>query len=171
MNGAAHDRGTFRFVGMKDGNLATYLRDHLAGSVAGLETVTHLAEAATQPELRTFLETLRAEIEADKRALEEVLKRADFAESGARQAAAWIAEKVAWTKFTLAGTDEAGLGMLEGLEALMLGVTGKRALWKALRLTALEGDFAALEKRAAEQIERLEICRLAAARAAFAADR
>jgi len=59
------------------------------------------------------------------------------------------------------------LSRLDELEALQLGVTGKRRLWRALEHTRsgeLRGfDFGALAERATEQLVRLEALHLKAA--------
>ncbi len=153
---------------MCDENLASYLQDHLAGAVGGLEMVQHLIDMARDPVLREFLLSLKAEIEADERTLQEILQQAGVEKSPVRQAAAWLTEKVCRAKFKLAGSQPDGLGMLEAMEGLTLGITGKRALWQALPLTKLRGDFERLQQRAEDQLARLERHRLAVARAALA---
>jgi hypothetical protein len=65
--------------------------------------------------------------------------------------------------------------LLEALEGLALGITGKQLLWRALQSASdttpqLRGlDYARLEQRAREQRDRVEEKRLAAAREAFKA--
>ena len=65
------------------------------------------------------------------------------------------------------------MGLLLALEALVLGITGKRSLWRALQSASralpqlARLDYAGLEKRAIEQCERVEAKRLEAARTAF----
>ena len=97
------------------------------------------------------------------------MKDAAASESGLRQAAAWLLDKAGWTKMKLAGTEPSGLGMLQALEALLLGIAGKRALWRALSVTTLPGAFAELERRADDQIAEVEARRLAVAKAALTA--
>jgi hypothetical protein len=152
---------------MSQENLVSYLKDHLAGSVAGVELVTHLRDAATEAQLRDFLSHLKTEIEADQAELKFILQSLNADGGEVRKAMAWMTEKASWTKMAMAGTDENGLGILEGLEALLLGITGKRALWQALALTNLTGDFPRLQRRAEKQLESVEFHRLAAANAAL----
>ena len=69
--------------------------------------------------------------------------------------------------------DEPGsLGLGLTLEGLIMGITGKKLLWRALaaaNLPQLSGyDFKELERRAEQQIERTEAERIRAARQAFA---
>jgi hypothetical protein len=155
---------------MSASNLASYLNDHLAGSVAGLELVRHLIAVSSDPELHRFFDQLRLDLEADQDALERILKQAGVSESGFRQAAAWLLDKAGWTKMKLAGTEPTGLGMLQALEALLLGISGKRALWRALSVSGLPGPFAELERRADEQIAEVEARRLTTAKASLASD-
>ena len=90
-----------------------------------------------------------------------------------RKVGAWIAEKIGRTKITLSGDSVDGLGLLQALEALALGITGKKLLWRALgtveaELSPLQGvDLSRLEQRAAEQFERVEKERLHLSREAF----
>ena len=47
-------------------NLATYLNDHLAGSVAALNMIDHLIETFEKKPLAQFFRDLRGEIAADQ---------------------------------------------------------------------------------------------------------
>jgi hypothetical protein len=73
----------------------------------------------------------------------------------------------------IAGDEEGSLGLVLTLEGLIMGVTGKKLLWRALaaaNLPQLNGyDFEELQRHAGQQIERLEAERLRAVRDAFAA--
>lgn len=147
--------------------LATYLNDHLAGSVIALEMLADLGEDPV-------LADLRQEILADREVLERLLARTGAEVSQPRQAAAWLAEKLGDVKFYLDDPDQGALRRLEMLETVSLGIAGKAALWLALQ-HAREGnpllqteDFTALRQRAEQQRARLEPLRLAAAAEAFA---
>jgi hypothetical protein len=65
------------------------------------------------------------------------------------------------------------LARLEKLEALALGIEGKRALWRALLAVAEEipalrnVDLVRLDQRADDQRKRVEVRRIEAAREAF----
>ena len=65
------------------------------------------------------------------------------------------------------------MGLLQALEGLALGITGKRLLWKALmnveaNFPQLQGiQLSKLEERAREQFERVEKERLHLAREVF----
>jgi hypothetical protein len=92
-------------------------------------------------------------------------------ESKMRQAGAWAAEKLGLARFVIAGGEPGGLGLVLVLEGLIIGITGKQLLWRALdaaNLPKAEGfDFKELQRRAEEQIKRTEVERLQAARRAF----
>lgn len=159
---------------MSTENLTSYLNNHLAGSVAALELLDHLMVSHGEPTMKGFLEDLRREVGEDQGVVQELLHRLGSRESGVRKAAAWATEKLARLRLLLAGPGSGGLGRLEGLEALALGIEGKRSLWLALaaavetvpQIQAL--DLAGLERRAGEQHRRVETLRLEAAREAFA---
>ena len=152
-------------------NLASYLNDHLAGSVAALELLDDLIKASDDQPLKVFLADLKREIEADQKVLEQLIKRADESESVVRKAAAWVTEKFARSKFKVAGEDIGGLGLVQALEMLALGIRGKELLWRALAISnwpaVQDVDLAKLEQRAVEQQQRVEAKRIEAARAAF----
>lgn len=154
--------------------LSTYLNDHLAGSVLGIETIKSCADAADGP-VRAELERLRLEIEQDQVVLKDVMARFDFSQNTLKKAAAWVTEKAARLKVGSGQLDQphAAFQMMERLEMLALGITGKRLLWKLLdaivadepRLSSF--DFRHLGKRAEDQIARVDAIRLDAARSAL----
>jgi len=159
---------------MANEHIATYLNDHLAGSVVALELLEHLeAEHAGTP-IEGFVAELRADVEADRQELESLMDRLQVARSSTRRMTAWIAEKI--TEIKLRVDDPAGgaLRLLEALEAVALGIDGKKALWLSLAAAAVESpglrllDYDRLEKRAEEQRLRVEEVRLIAAKKALA---
>lgn len=149
-------------------NLAIYLNDHLAGSVAAIELIDDLAK--NSPGLEAFLRELKAEIEADQQVLRGLIARFGKGESGVRQAAAWLAEKAARVKLSWDGPIDSDFGRMQALEALYLGITGKRELWRALDavLGPVAGfDWRSLVERADQQRAAVEEKRVAAASAAL----
>lgn len=153
--------------------LHTYLNDHLAGSLAALELIEYLTKKFPGTELESFFADLYKQIEADQQVLRGLLDAFEQSESTIRKAGAWIAEKFARPKFGIEKDDVSGVGLLEALEGLVLGITGKQLLWRALAAAAqiwpqLRGpNYAELERSAAEQRDRVEEKRIAAAREAF----
>ncbi len=152
--------------------LASYLNDHLAGSIVALETIDHLISAtADKPELTNFLKSLGPEIESDQNVLKQIIVDVGHTESGAKKVASWGAEKISWLKFEISGMS--GLGLLEALETLVLGITGKRGLWQVLEplrsaYPALEAlDFGQLTQRATDQSEAVNAHRISVGREIF----
>ena len=166
-NSAASDINT--------GHLGIYLNDHLAGSVAALELVEYLSNNYPDTTLETFFAELHADISADQDVLRDLLRTFGEEESAVRKAGAWLAEKVGRAKFGISENEVNGTGLLEALEGLALGITGKQLMWRALAAASetmpqLNGlDYGQLEQRAREQRDRVEEKRLAAAREAFKA--
>jgi hypothetical protein len=151
--------------------LSVYLNDHLAGSSAALEILSHLRNFGG---LGGWTDTIRQDVADDREQLEALMAKAKIAQSTARQAAAWMGGKLAELKTRLDDREQGALARLELLEALALGIDGKSALWIALRaaagrLPALEGmDYSRLISRAAEQRAAVEGRRIEAALDAFA---
>jgi hypothetical protein len=151
-------------------HLISYLNDHLAGSVSALELLDHLTKAHEGDALEKFFRDLRVDISADQDVLKKIVQRFKARESAVRKAGAWLAEKVGRVKIKASGVKFGQLGLVEALEVLILGITGKQLLWRALNASIgnsplLRGvDLAQLEERAIEQIERVETHRLEAAR-------
>jgi hypothetical protein len=153
-------------------HLATYLNDHLAGSTVALELLETLS-AAPAP-LADFFSQLKGEISADRQELEALMSRLEIGESRTRKASAWLAEK--FTELKLRLDDPAGgdLRLFESLEALSLGIEGKKNLWLALAsLTEQEPalqslDYDRLIVRAQQQRNGVEALRLEVAKRALA---
>ncbi|HEX5760588.1 MAG TPA: hypothetical protein VF121_15485 [Thermoanaerobaculia bacterium] len=159
---------------MASEHIATYLNDHLAGSVVALELLEHLETAHAGTEVGRLAAEVRAEVEADSQVLESIMDRLEVARSRTRRAAAWLGEKAAELKLRLDDPTGGSLRLFESLEALSLGIEGKRSLWRALAAAAEEApdlrlaDYQDLIRRAEEQRSRVETARLEAARRALA---
>jgi hypothetical protein len=156
-------------------DLEIYLRDHYAGAVSALELLDHMVSAHSDDSLGKFFEHLRAEIKADHQQLQNLIEALGFKESSLRNTGAWLAEKLGRAKVGFTAGEDARLRLLQSLETLSLGITGKKLLWRAL-IAAQDSsgvlqrtDLAHLEARAVEQAEKVETQRLAAAKAAFCA--
>ncbi len=142
--------------------LYTYLNDHLAGSIGALELLDEVIEAQENKPLEQFLKKLREEIEADQRELRRLMKQLSIDESSLRKAGAWVAEKFSRAKLGFGDAGKSNLALLQSLESLSLGITGKRSLWQVLGAIAesepclSDFDFVQLENRAADQFERTQ---------------
>jgi hypothetical protein len=156
--------------------LGIYLNDHLAGSTMGLELVRRARGANRGSPLGEFLEGLAREIEDDRKTLEGMMEDLEIRKDPIKVAAGWALEKAGRLKLNGQLTGYSPLSRLVELEGLALGVTGKLALWKALRLLA-DGEHALdataldrLVERAEEHQRGLEEHRLTAAREALGAE-
>jgi hypothetical protein len=153
--------------------LSAYLNDHLAGSVAALELLDHVAQLQQGTPVARVLTGLRTEIEEDQKVLQNFLHGLGGSESRLRHAAAWLSEKVGRAKLLIDDPGTGELRLLEALEALALGIQGKAGLWRALRAISRQLppgqqlDFSALEGRALTQFEKLDRLRLDAAAVAL----
>jgi hypothetical protein len=59
---------------MSHEQLATYLNDHLAGSVAAIELLEHLTELSKGTEREQFFVALRQDVEEDQGVLRQLLR-------------------------------------------------------------------------------------------------
>ena len=154
-------------------HLNSYLNDHLAGSVGALELLDRLIEIYTEKPLEGFFRDLRDEIEADQEILKNLIASLGQEESTVRKAGAWVVEKLSRAKIQPGETEKGEMGLFLALEGLALGITGKRALWRALAAASATIpqlrplDYGTLENRAVEQHDRVEAKRLEIARGLF----
>lgn len=161
---------------MNKRDLTTYLNDHHAGSLSAIEMLDHLIETFEGQALGKFFRDLRAEIQMDQHTLEDLMAKIGADESAVKKAGAWVAEKISRVKIRVSDSAHDQIGLLHALEALMLGITGKRALWAGLAAAAervpqlRQLDYAKLEERAIEQRDRVEKKRRDVAREVFSQD-
>lgn len=156
-------------------HLATYLNDHLAGSVAALALISDMSGAVSDPALKSFLVQLKDEITEEQHVLRIILQANDMKEGSFKKAAAWLGEKATAPKF--GGADDSdSLAIMQGLEMLYMGITGKLLGWAAFHaaiapmVEALGFDLNRLHKQAETQRSMVEEFRLAYARKAFAGE-
>ena len=135
--------------------------------------IDHLIEVYKGKPIAQFCKEMRDKIAADQEELREMMRALEVKESSVRKAGAWIAEKVGRTKLRPEGEGSGDPGLFLALEALVLGITGKQVLWRALA-TVQESwpqlqrfDFARLQDRAIEQANAVDAKRLEAAREAL----
>ncbi|MEP6604308.1 MAG: hypothetical protein ABJB69_10205 [Spartobacteria bacterium] len=158
---------------MNKKDLTIYLNDHLAGSVSAIELVDRLIATYKGKPLEPFFTNLRNEIDADQQTLQDLIKKIGAKESAARKAGAWVAEKLARMKVRVSDSEKDQLGLLHALEGLLLGITGKGALWSALEAASenvpslRDLDYARLQRRAGEQCGLVDAKRLETAREVF----
>jgi hypothetical protein len=142
--------------------LPIYLNDHLAGATAGSALAHRAAGANKGTEIGRFLRDLAGQVDADRAQLEDVMARLEIARDPVKLGGAWLAEKAGRLKLNGRLLEYSPLSRLLEIEGLMLGVQGKRGLWKTLAAAApsepriAEVDFAHLIERADEQLAGLE---------------
>ena len=152
-------------------NLDSYLNDHLAGSIGALELLAHRVDVHKGETLGNFFVEIEREIKADQDRLRDVMRVLGVEESKVRKASAWAAEKVGRARLIVAGDEKGRLGLVLTLEGLIMGVTGKKLLWRTLAaadLSQLNGyNFEELQHRAEQQIQKIEAERILEARQVF----
>jgi hypothetical protein len=154
--------------------LSTYLGDHLAGATAGVALARRVAQHNDGKRAEQGLWQVARDVEADRETLKRLMSALGVRGSIAKNATAWVAERVSRLKPNgrLRGDDR--VQRLHELESLSLGIAGKLALWEALHVVPevaahAHMDLDELEARARRQRELVELERLAVARAAFVA--
>ena len=158
------------------GNLATYIHDHLAGSTGALELMGTLDKLLGDRPVGKFIRSLRAEISWEREQLEALAAQFPIKSTLVRRAAAWIGEKGLELKLAMDSSSEDDFRLFESLEALSVGIAGKRLLWRSLQravagIPELAGkDFGRLVNMSVRQRRALEPFRLEAARQAFRDD-
>ena len=140
------------------GNLATYLKDHYAGSAGGTELCRRIADSAARDEEARDVNSIADAIEEDQRSLDGIMDRLGVQPSRFKAIGAWLGEKAGRVK--LRASDEAGRVLQ--YEAMIMGVTGKLQLWLSLQAVEsqhpeLKGpELTELVRRAEDQRSRLQ---------------
>jgi hypothetical protein len=153
----------------RQGLLAIYLNDHLAGATGGVELARRMAVWYPVPGPQATLEGLAADIAQDRQALLDLMAVLGMPVRRYKVGVAWAAEKVARLKLNGSLLSRSPLSNLEELEMLRLGVEGKAAGWRTLRELAKADDrlrpgtLDELISRAREQASLLEELRIQAA--------
>jgi len=151
-------------MAMSDRELGIYVNDHLTGSTGGLELARRAGANADDEERAAMWEGLATEIAEERETLIDIRKKIDAKPNLPKYAIAWVGEKLGRLKTNghLVGRSE--LGQMLELEMLLVGVTGKLSMWKALeRLGDPRFDdinFGWLIERAESQRRRLEQYRM-----------
>ena len=154
--------------------LITYLHDHLAGARFALNLLETLRDSEQPVAIRKLADELIYEITEDRRVLAELADRIGKPQSTLKEGAAWLAQKASLWKL---GRDDSSLSTFEAIEALSLGIMGKLALWRALRVlqpsepVLFETNLEQLCRRAEDQFFRVERLRIKLAPRALSENR
>ena len=116
--------------------LGIYLNDHLAGATAGTELARRAAGSAQDREDHAALRGLAADVAQDRVALLNIMATLGIPVRTYKVYAGWIGEKAGRLKFNGRLFTRSPLSRLEELELLRLGVEGKAAGWRTLRVLA-----------------------------------
>ena len=156
--------------------LEIYLRDHFAGSTAGLALARRCRRANEGTEWSGTLATIETEISEDQDTLESIMTGLGITPSSFKSAVGAIGEVIARLKSNGRWLGYSPLSRLIELEGLAAGVETKRNLWRALR--HLDGSdvvgasrLDALIERAGSQLERIRTAHDRAAAVTFAGHR
>jgi hypothetical protein len=147
-----------------------YLNDHIGGATMGSLLAAHLLRRSRGTPLEPVLAVVAPQIEEDRRTLATLMATVGTPRNRLKEATARAAHKASLAKFAGLTSAKPDLGLFLGLEALMLGVQGKLAMWLALREVADAQpalgtvDLEDLIARAVAQRDALEAEREAAAR-------
>jgi hypothetical protein len=158
--------------------LKIYLEDHYAGATAGLELARRTAGANSGTPYGDVLERIAREIEEDRDELHAIMTELGVGPDRLKVTAAWAGEKAGRLKLNGHLTGYSPQSRVTEMEGLVVGVTGKRCLWRALRHVAPQEprlrpeELDRLIERADRQLDALEEQRLkAVSEAVAAADR
>ena len=154
--------------------LHIYLQDHLAGATFGLQLVQRCQRNNEAPKPAQPLAKLTAEIAEDRRTLQEIMRDVGAGASRTKVAAGWTLEKVRRLKRNGRFFEYTPLARV----VEVLPEPGDRHRGQEGYVAALEDvashqqrlarhDFAALAQRTDDQLARVEVLRLDAARTAF----
>lgn len=149
--------------------LGIYLNDHLAGATGGCQLARRAARSASSPAAADVLRRFAADVHQDRLALLDVMTTLGVPVRAYKVGAAWVGEKAARLKLNGFLLARSPLSSLEELEMLRLGVEGKAAGWRTIRVLADQdprldaGWLDELIARARGQADQLEELRVRAA--------
>ena len=138
---------------------ATYLRDHLAGADTAIQVVQGLRDAYRGGPEGTFFESLYNQFREDRGVVEGILAELGYTSRSTKRLAGLSTGNA--LRVVAAGAP-GELSLFRTLEALAIGVQGKRCLWRAAGRLATQPpgpgrrSFVELEAAAVRQWEQIE---------------
>lgn len=157
---------------MNDARLRIYLNDHLALSLGELELARRCA-GSNPGELGDFLNSIEPELIADRRIIEEMLRRVDGIPNMVKEGLAWLAEKFGRLKLNDGLLDYTPLSRLLELDTLDAAAYARCCFWENLKTARKDDerlksiDFHAHIQRAVGHHRKLQAFRLKAAEEAL----
>ncbi|MFD3330611.1 transaldolase [Streptomyces sp. NPDC058701] len=149
--------------------LAIYLNDHYAAATGGLELFRRAADAGKDGQDGRVLADLAHQVDEDRNALAQVMSDLDVSTNQSKAAIGWLAEKAGRLKTNGHLLSRSPLSDVLEAESMLVGVQGKAACWRTLRVLAetdsrlRSDDLDVLLDRAERQSAALEEVRSAAA--------
>lgn len=140
--------------------VAIYLEDHRAGAAGGVALARRIADRYGDEPGFESLVALAADVREDERSLD-AIREATGADGGCvKRVAAVVGERLARLKLNGTVVRPSPLSRVIELEALTIGVVGKRSGWLGLRAFAGGPEIAGVDldelvRRADSQIEQL----------------
>lgn len=149
--------------------LAVYLRDHHAAGVAGARVARRVATAVGRDSGNEDLRRVASEIRQDLIVLEGIMRRLGVEPGRVKDSLSRIAERLGRLKLNGRLLRRSPLSDLLELETLVVGITGKQALWISLReIPSIKiEELDQLLERAEEQKRVVENARVTAAKRSF----
>ncbi|MFE6698542.1 transaldolase [Streptomyces sp. NPDC057718] len=150
------------------GLLAIYLNDHYAGATGGLELFRRAAKTTPNSADGAALADLAKQVEEDRDALARIMTDLGVTTSQPKVAMGWLAEKAGRLKPNGHILSRSPLSDLLETESMLLGVLGKAACWRTLRILAESDERLSTDRldtlleRAEQQSDTLEELRSAA---------
>jgi len=120
--------------------LGVYLNDHLAGSTFGTELASRIAKSHRGSDEDDALDRFAGEVAEDRATLMEMMAALDVPVRQYKVLLGWVAEKAGRFKPNGHLLDRSPLSGLEEFEVMRLGVEGKGACWRTLRVLAERDD-------------------------------
>ena len=138
--------------------VATYLREHLAGANTAIQIVQDLSDAYRGGPEGALFESLYEQFREDRGVVEEILAELGYTSRSVKRLAGRATGSALGT---VAGGAPGDLSLFRTLEALAIGVQGKRCLWRAAQAlsrshTPGRRSFVELEADAVRQWETIE---------------
>jgi hypothetical protein len=144
-------------------SLITYVHDHLAGARFAIHLLESMRADQENSGVRRLAEEMLHEVEEDRQVLNRLADKIGRPPNTLKEGAAWLAQKASLWKL---GREDSQLSTFEATETLSLGIMGKLALWRALRVLQLQEpalrdtNFEQLCTRAERQFFRVENLRI-----------
>lgn len=117
---------------MKDTYLVTYLNDHLAGSVAGIELARRCLSENRGTEFEGFFQELVAGLRQEQAILKQLIARLDASPSTVKMLGGWFIEKAGRLKMNDSFFRYSALSRVIELEALVMGLQAQLRMWSIL---------------------------------------